>query len=256
MSKIKNSKFFTLSAAAFSVAADLGEDEENFATYLKWAIDGFRKFNFETSYDIRVEEIAMKPHKQIDWPEDMVDWNKIGFRVGDTIKVFTNDNSIPKYFDKINGVPQENAPALSVASTDEFVPFMGSEDFFSSGGSHFYGALVNYNYRGYFDVDNKLRVFNFKQVVNNVNTIYLEFITDGIDYTGQTICPPQAFKCLQDYIHWQRKKHSDDYSDSQAEMAKRDYKQEFDDVLVYNLKMSLDDIKEALRSGNKQTTKS
>lgn len=257
MSDYKQRKFFTLLAAAYSVAADLEEGEERVATYLKWAIDGFREFQFNTAYYVDVAEIAMKPNKQIDWPEDMVDWSMIGFKSGDTIKVFTNDPSIPKTFETINCEPQENKPStdFSAILTDEFIPFLGS-DFFSSSGSHFYGMVMPHNYRGYFDVDNRLRVFNFKRLVNNINTVYLQYFGDGINYNGQTFVPPQAFKCLQKYIHWQRKEHSDEFSDSAAQRAKEIYEDAFDEVLVMNLKLSLEDIKEALRSELKQTPKS
>lgn len=256
MAEIRNNKFYTLSAAAYSAISDIKGTEELFPEFLKWAREGYMEFNFDTSYEIHFAEIKMKSWKQIDWPDDMVWWHKIGFRVGDVVKVFTNDESAPKSFDEINCVKQENLPAaaadLSSISANELAPFLGTDDFFAPGQDHFYGAMLNYNYRGYFDVDARQRVFNFKRVVSNVNTVYLEYITDGINYDGQTIVPPQAFKNIVDYCHWQRREHADDPG---AERAKRIYEDGLDKVMVRNLKLSLDDIREALWSGQKQTPK-
>lgn len=253
----ENSEFYTASAAVYSVLADLKQGMEHFEQYLKWCLDGVSEMNFDVLHEIHAAEIEMKPWKQIDWPKGMVDWTKIGFRCGDQVKVFVADGSIPKVYDKVNGVPQPHEPTPNISDlpmSDEVIPFVGLDNFFG-GGEHLYGYMSTYNYTGYFDVDRKNRQFNFKRVVNNINKIYLEWISDGINPTGQTIIHPYAFKALQYYIHWQRKLFDDRFGEGERQAAQRLWEKQIDKVVIRNMNLSIEDIKDALRAGYKQTIK-
>jgi hypothetical protein len=253
--QIRKHEFYTLSAAVYSALQDIEAGEERFNQFLKWAREGYQEFNFDVANEIHVAEISMKPNKQIDFPENMVDWTKVGFRSGDVIKVFTQDRDIPKFFDKVDCEPQENKalPGLNEIAAEQLIPFV--DDGFYTGESNFYGAQVNHNYRGYFDVDQRNRVINFRQTVSGVTKVYLEYITDGINYGGKTIIHPYAFKAIQNYIHWQRKEHDDRYGLGDRKRAEELWKKELHQVVVRNLNLTIEDIKEALRSGNKQTPK-
>ena len=114
---------------------------------------------------------------------------------------------------------------------------------------------MNYNHAGYFDVDWKSRLIHFKHTVPSAAKVYLEGITDGIDYSGQTVIHPYAFKALQQYVHWQRKEHDDRYSAGDAARAKYLWEEELNECIVNNLNLSIQDIQEALRSGYRQTIK-
>ncbi|HEY8971520.1 MAG TPA: hypothetical protein VIM64_20600, partial [Puia sp.] len=202
------------------------------------------------------EEIEMKPWKQIDCPCDMVDWIVIGFRSGNQVRVFTQKNNIPKIFDKVDCVPQENKPkGLLTAPFEEYVPFLDFDARYYPGSNHYYGAVLDYNYSGYFDLDWRNRVINFTRVVPEGTRVYLQYITDGINPTGYTVIDPHAHKCLQNYIHWQRKEHDDRYSLGEKARAEDVYLKSYNKVLMRKLTLTIEDIKEALRSGNRQTIK-
>ncbi len=241
-------KFFTASAAVYSVLEDIQAGVERYNQFLKFAIDGIRLFNFDYTPEIKFIETEMGINKQIEVPCDFVDWSLIGFKVGTGLRVFTQDKRIPL---------RSNCPPVSEASTSSVVEFLGCEDYFNNcnGGDHYYGATMDYNFAGYFRVDYRNRVINFENLVNNVNKVYMDYITDGVNYSGQTIIPAQSFRALQLYIHWQRKEYDDRYNQGESERAKRIYEEEMDAVLVRNMNMSLDDIKEIIRSSYKQTVK-
>ncbi|MGC3945362.1 MAG: hypothetical protein QM762_12750 [Chryseolinea sp.] len=253
-------KFYTASAAVYSVLEDLQYGEERFNQFLKWAFDAVRELHFDVLHEVHVDEFEMTPWKSLEFPCDMVGWSKIGFRCGDVVKVFTQDSGISKYFDKDSkGVPQENksggCPDLADAgcSGDDIIFY--SDDFFSTGYGHYYGTACNYNHAGYFSVDWRNRVFNFRNTVNNVSKIYLEYITDGLNPTGKTVIHPYAFKAVQDFIHWKRKEYDDRFSESERDRAQKLYENEVEKVLMRNLTLSIEDIQEALRSGYRQTIK-
>lgn len=250
--KYSNSKFYTLSAAVRSVLEDIQAGEERFNQFMKFAMDGYKEFQFDANLEFNVAIIDMKPHKQIDFPCDFVDWNFIGFKTGNTLNEFTKDR-IPKHFEVVNCVPQENKDMHPAMDAFPDFEWFYNHDIYDVG--HHYGLPAAHNYNGYFDVDWKNRVFNFKRVVNNVNKVYLEYISDGINPSGKTIIHPYAFKCIQDYIHWQRREHDDKYSLSDKQRAKFLYEEQFGKLLLRQLDLSIEDIKEALRSGNKGTPK-
>jgi hypothetical protein len=253
---IDNAKFYTLSAAVYSCLEDIQAGEERFNQFLKWAIDGFQEFHFEAAREIEVGVFEMNPWKQIDYPSNLVAISKVGIQIGNSIATFTIDKNIPKYFNEVDGIKQENtdAPMLDESLlANDLIPFF-TDDYFSGSGSY-YGKPAQHNYSGYFDLDEKNRVINFKRTVTGQSLIYLEWITDGINPTGRTVIHPHVFKCIQNYIHWQRKEHDDRYGGGEAERARTLYNNSFQDVLVRQLDLSLADISEAARSGAKQTTK-
>lgn len=253
-------RFYSLSAVAYSCAADIKAGDDVIADFLHWAIEGYKEFHFDLGRGIKVVEIEMKPWKQIDFPCDMVDWTLVGFKVGNFLKVLTGDARIPKTFDQEDCVPQENQnyPSINDAPVMDIIPFYPGTGFIGEGSFYpqLYGNKVNYNYLGYFDVDWDKRVINFKQTVPNHTKVYLEYITDGINYDGQTIVPPYCFKCIKNYVHWQRKEHDSRIGLAEKDRAQRLYEKKFDEVAVRQLDLSIDDIREAIWTGYTQSPKS
>lgn len=253
--KYQNSKFYTISAAVYKVLEDLQYGEERFNQFLNFAIDGAKRLNLNVKTEIHFGEFDMTPWKTLVWPDDMISWNVLGIRVGNGIKVFVRDRNIPKFRDLIDCVPQENKPVprIDLVEVGPLIPFLGYNNYFSSYGTHYYGALVRRDYEGYFDVDEKNRLFNFKEVIPQGKKIYLEWIGDGLNYNGQTIIHPTVFPCLVDFIHWQRVKFDGNYGLGEIRMFKDDFDQSVDEALVNNLDMSVDEVRNALSYGYTQT---
>jgi hypothetical protein len=247
--------YYTISAAVWSVLEDMQAGAERFNQFLKFAIDGARMFNFDMLHEVKSVEIEMEPWKQICFPGDMVDWHKIGFRYGDGVMVFVNDSTVPKLFDKNDDCEPQPHKYPDGAVPDGTT--IGEAIVFDSymDGDHYYGVQASVNYAGYFDVDERNRVFNFKRTITSQTQVYLEYITDGINYSGQTVIHPYAFRALQLYIHWQRKEYDDRFGLGERERAQRIFEREFDDAMVRNLNMSIEDVHDALLAGYKQTIK-
>lgn len=245
-------RFYTLSAVAYSCLEDIQEDESQFSRFLHFAMEGYRDFHIDQSHELHAEEIEMKGWNQIDFPTRMIDWVKLGFKDGNLIRVLTREHhgNVPKTFDIVGGVPQPNLPPTDLfpgVVDNSALPFLGFGNFF--GADHYYGYSAGYNYLGYFDVDMQNRVFNFKDTISKYTKIYLEYVTDGINYNGQTMVNPLAFKLLKLYVHWMRKENDDRYSLGEKDRAQRLYNQEMMRVAERMLNLSIDTIREILRSG-------
>jgi len=243
--------YYTISAAVWSVLEDMQAGAERFNQFLKFALDGARLFQFDMLHEVKSVELEMEPWKQICFPGDMVDWHKIGFRHGDGVAVFVNDPTVPKIYDGSPCDPQAHKAPENDGTTIADAELIDSY----LDGDHYYGAEAGVNYAGYFDVDERNRVFNFKRTIASLTKVYLEYITDGINYSGQTVIHPYAFRALQLYIHWQRKEYDDRFGLGEKERAQRLFEREFDDAMVRNLNMSIEDVHDALLKGFKQTIK-
>lgn len=247
MKEFDRSRFYTLLAVAYGVAKDLQENNTRVHYYLHLALEGYREFSFDYSAELKAVEIPLKSWKQIDFPCDMVDWVRVAFKCGDLLKVLTQDTYIPKTFDKVNCVPQENKPinmAHPIAAGD--IPFYVWE---RNDVALYYGQNIGYNYLGYFDVDWKQRVINFKELVTGYEKVYLEYISDGLEATGMTVVNPYAYWCLKQWVKWQRKENDDRYSVGEKKAAKQEYKESLTDYQERITHMDVDDVKEAIREG-------
>jgi hypothetical protein len=256
---IEQNQFYTLSAMVWSALEDIQAGEERFNQFLHYAYEFAREYHMDMGRKVEAGEFEMKPWKQLDLPCDAVDVTIVGFKCGNMIKTFTYDRNIPKTFDKsdTNCDPVENTPCCHVNDlevSDDKLPFFGA---YGRDGlmNKYYGLAVRQNYLGYFDIDWTKRVINFKETVKGQNKVYLEWITDGVNHDGETVIHPYAFRLGKLWIHWQRKENDDRFPMGEKERAMRLYNNEVDNVLIRQMNMSIQDIKEALRSGYRQTPK-
>lgn len=248
-------KYYTLLSAAYSVCHDLGEDEARVEQYLGYARDGYREFHFDHGFGVKVVEVDMKPWKQIDFPCDMVDWTKVAFKVGNRLLIVTQDSNTPKTYDKEGCTPIANLPVPNPNVEDGLIPLYIYDGDLTGDQGKYYGSLVQYNYVGYFDVNWKKRVFDFKDTVEGFNKVYLEYIDDGLNYSGATIIHPYAWNAIKLYIKWQRKENDDRYSESSKERAQRQWNQALHKFDMRMLHITVEDIREAVRLGWKLVVK-
>lgn len=241
-------EFFTASAATYSALEDLQYGVERFNQFHKWCLDGVLKMGLSGNYQVHSEEIAMLPWKAIRWPERMVTWSKIGIRCGGQFLAFINDEDMPMIHDEINCVKQpfDNSNIANAGMTDMYIPFYTEDLYYSGGGSHYYGVVAS-NAPGFFKADKRNRMFYFNCVVDNISSVYLEYITDGVNPEGTTIISRPFFLPLQNYIHWKRKAFDKNFGEGERQAAKAEFKQSFDDALVEDLDVSIEDIMDVLR---------
>jgi hypothetical protein len=226
---------------------------ERFNQFHKFCIDGVMEMNFSGNPQIQTVEIDMLPWKAINFPDDMVDWAMIGFRCGSEVKAFVRDE-LSLIRDTKDCVPQPYTDCIDKAPNSGWeVPFF-LDDQYASGGNHYYGKICT-GAPGYFDADEKNRIFNFAGPVNNINKVYLKYISHGINPTGKTIIHPYFFKPLQYFIHWQRKLHSGSFGEGERQAAQRLYENSFDNALVNKMDLSIDTILDILRRNYVQTPK-
>lgn len=250
MNQIDRKRFYTLMAVAYSVAADLKEGNERVQYYLHLAMEGYREFNFDHAHQVKVVELPMTAWKTLDWPSDMVDWVKVGFKDGNMIRFMTQDAYIPRTFDKDpNNVGKflENKPPIIMKETEVSGYPVWVYD--GQGVAKYYGNDTNNNGLGYFDADMSERMFYFKETVSMYSSVYLEYISDGLECGAMTVVNPYSFMTLKDWVKWQRKENDDRFGAGDKQRAKIQYEQTLFKYMTRIVHMDIDDVHEAIMSG-------
>jgi hypothetical protein len=244
------------------VCMDLGEGEERYEQYLHWALEAHKDWHLDQAKEIKTVQIDLTPYKAAALPDDFVDWTKVGIKCGNTILTFAKDNYMP--------FPEDN-DGDNVVDVDEDCPRFDVGDYsvVDANGyslnsfSHYYyntlndkgqdtgnlfGLTAKDNYQGYFRLNKEREEIQFRSRILNLETIYLEYISNGYNPCGMSYVHPYAAKLINLYVHWMRKKHNRLSARWQIDDAKTDYWQEHDRVSGRMFDLTAEDILEAWRS--------
>lgn len=197
--------------------------------YLQWAILGVREINMWAINNVKVAYIPMNVNKSITLPMDYVKYTKIGLCMGDgdcsrVISLgLNNDLCLPREKDDC-GDDIINAVANTI--TDEaiagyFPTFYSFVDHYHNGQyvAGVYGLGGGFHDH-YYREDKQMNTIQFDSEVPG-GTIVLEYISTGIEPSGNTLIPVIAVETLRSWTHWQRIENRKDYSRNEKD-SKRD----------------------------------
>lgn len=206
-------KLITLDYIVRSYLLERGRSLHYYVEALQHAIDCVRELNFDSIRNIKPVMLTINSYNSVDLPCDYIDYAKVGVPVGQYIYPLVERNSMNRLVNyNTNGQP---------------IPYPTLEEQYGSGSWGFplwndgYGYYYWYNnninshgefYEGmfnhvpsYHDSFIVLTERNQIQVDNcfSQNTLYLEYITDGLDCcSGSTMITEYAYSCIKDYIYW------------------------------------------------------
>lgn len=240
-----------------NVQNDLGEESAHkFSQYLHWAVQGVKMVYRSSLGFNKVAILELRPNKTALFPADYKDWVQVGIQVGDTLQVLSqNKDNLPMNWDKnAQGQPIANKHANDSLDIPFAVPIFSEQ---------LLGYYQHRNYYGYGDGGhNKFGEFRMdydrNQIVFSSNTptdtIYLEYISDGIECDGTTKVHWLLLQALVDYVHWQRTRHRTDLI-GQAREYERSYWNEMRKAKRAMNALTIEDIDKAVRANYKQTVK-
>jgi hypothetical protein len=227
----------------------------NYVKFLKWGLDCVQELRLDSLQEIKSVDLTTSSLATIPFPVDMVKWTKIGVREGDRVKVFTMNNSIAFGNPVECGQEQPNSayhPSYEINTEDERAALFGYWfGGYSSGAIFGYGQGVQGD--GQFRVDLDKREFRFSSQYAN-RDIILEYVSSGINPSGETLVEESARQAIIEYIHWLRKERSDKYSLSDKDRSKFLYDEALRKVQRRALP-DIDTIVASVRKGYKQTPK-
>lgn len=201
---------------------DLGEDTEHlYQRCLHWGFEGLKDWNFDAAKEFKTVKLEMSPSKTINLPLDYVDYCKIGTVIGDKVFTFLMNPNIEVLHDV-----DDCGDVLEKPTENNIYSF--SSYYFGYNG--YYGFNHNLYGGNRYDIgtcriDRHRNQIVFSSEVDRTE-VYLEYITNGLNPTGESLVNPYAAKVLKLYILWSRKENSDKYSGSIKERARFLYYEE------------------------------
>ncbi len=170
--------------------------------YLSYAIKSFRQFMIDESREVKTTLLIMDNKKSVKFPNDLIQWTKIGLIFKDRVKLFIPDETIALHFEKEGGVYQPNDPWVSRDALN--LPF-----------SNFYDDVrgrINlplkgkaYNSIGYYRFNKACREIQFDAAVDKCS-VYVEYIANVCGPCNKTYVPIVAMDMIQEAIQYYDRK--------------------------------------------------
>ena len=245
--------FVTIDSIVRSALMDINESLHRYEQFKHFAIEGYRDFHFDLSQEIKTAYLPLTPWKALELPIDYVDFVMIGVNMNGDIRVFTNDDRIALPDEAIiDGDPDAATEEgdLPLETTGQRVHFYNVNSRGEDAGQ-LYGLLVKNNGVGYWKMNPERREIQFSPHVNANTTIYLEYISDGINPCEKTVVNIYAAKLIKLYIHWQRHSFAKSSTHADKREAKDNYWNEFYKVQNRIQKITAADVLEVARDGYK-----
>ena len=170
---------------------------------LEWVLRGIKKLNFDTLKSVKSANIQLNDNNTIDLPIDCITWTRVGFKRGDKIYPLSqkHDGAFP--IDNYpNGNPKKD---IHVESSYPYLSTFGFGYTWSNINYRFpdgqnVGRLFGYggghNTLGYFKEWKERNQLVFINLRKNCKEIYIEYITNGMSATGDTLVDSRAEEFL------------------------------------------------------------
>ena len=222
--------YVTLDSVINNVINDTyGASEHDYMRYLQWGIRGVKKFNFDIVSSFKAVQIPVTETGTINLPADFVDYVVIGVIASGRVVTLTRNREM-NMTTNVNDCGQ--AILTERGNNTRQIPGV-----FEDAGWYFYnyrngqnlGQIFGYGGiredQGY-QIDKEAGIIQF---TNNMvgSDIYLEYASDGLTYTGDTLVHVHSEEALIQWIHWKRMQHKPGTAVSQKQIAEEAFRQEY-----------------------------
>jgi hypothetical protein len=241
--------YVTINEIVKNALIDIGEQTEHlYQRFLHWSLEGLKDFSFDTAKEIKTIAIPMNATKTIDFPPDYVDWTKIGTVVGGRVWTFAVNHQmeLKKEVDECGNPIAQPTHLHADAVTD--LTHYGGYWFYNYHGHQTYGYGGACHNIGYYRINRERRQIQFSSEVNT-QEIYLEYMTNGVNTSGESVVNAYAAKLIKLYILWMRKEHSNQFHTYEKERARTLYYNELRMVRARLSNFDVQDFIEATRKG-------
>lgn len=226
--------------------------------FLVYAKDGLRELAFDLPIlPARYKCLVVDQDTYTaELPNDFVDKVRVSVRVGQYVVPLvedTNLQTIPNYDSSFQVQPYSDGVQVPDSQTDSVYGYYNQ----TGGYAAPYWWLVNWNswgentgrlfggVTGYNDTYKINKLENNIKINENlsIEEVVLEYISNGMDADSATHIDAYAQMAIEKFCMWQFKEHNRTYSEGEAQIALKDYR---DEVAVLRARlnpMTLDDLK-------------
>lgn len=225
----------------------------NYNKFMLWAMEGLQEMRIDDFQEIKSILVTTTTIATLPFPVDMVKWTKIGEVSGDRVKVFTINNKIMLNHKTDCGVEQNNGK-YKAKTPNNLLPYAEDGHYFNGYGlSTIYGYGNGVQGDGQFREDKSRREFQFSSQYASKD-IVLEYVSTGLNPSGQTYVEETIRKAVKEYIFWWKTERDRAASGGEKDRAKYLYDMA---ARVANRRnsLSLDTIQAVLRKSYTQTAR-
>jgi hypothetical protein len=176
----------------------------------------------------------------VNLPTDYLSYSKIAVVKDGALWVLTLNENMPLARDMECG--EETNENTALVEGDNAAYFIG----------HYHDSLWvprayamggGFNTEGYYRIDHKMNRIQFQDTTAmEGTTIVLEYVSSGVDVTGQTLIPRAAVPVIKGYIHWKRVEYDVRVADAQKERKRQLYLQEIEKFRLLELGLTRDEL--------------
>lgn len=216
--------------------------------YMKYAVDFLKKVSLNHSFMDKTVVLRMDEKKAIQFPPDLINWNKIGWQSGDRIIAFQRDPTIALHQsyedDAISATPNQRYNINQPWPYNNSMPQVNFYNYYMEDGSVGYLKAygVGYNGIGYYRVNRSTREIQFSAEIPIDFEIYLEYKTSGFNPKSKSTIPLIMSKLCEDYIDWQEARHKLGAASVEAQARMIEFNREYDEVLSQLDKWTVDEL--------------
>jgi len=163
--------------------------------YLSYAIKSYRQFKIDDSLEVKTTKLTLDPKKAAKYPNDLIQWNKIGIKFADRVAIILPDSTISLLHEKEGAVYKANDPWIS----NEILTaqFHDTQNLDNLDGLVFQGK--GYNSVGYYRFNDACREIQFSAELDRCS-VYVEYIAMCSSPCNKTYVPIIAMDMLQEAI--------------------------------------------------------
>jgi len=223
--------------------------------FLMWGMEAVKTLNMDTVSNIKTVVLTTTSAATLPFPDDYLNWIKVGFKKGDRVQVMTvNEKLTTHHTQDTSGNDVNNTQYTANYTSGD--SFEGGEyygywfwnvyyDGGNSGNIFGYGNGVQGD--GEFKIDRENRRFQFDSGFINTQ-ILLEYTHTGLNPSGDTMVDELMSLCVKLYILWKHSSRSKRYGLAERQMAKDEYYNERRFVGRRTSNMSTEDIVASIRN--------
>lgn len=204
------------------------QDDFNLSNYLKYLVfakEALRSWKLDKKSETTVLVSTTSSIATLAFPDDYLQWSRIGTLEGDRVKNFIVNNHLALYHTEEDGVEVNNSPYEPSFST----PISNGVNT-----AYSYGVLYNpsgsiygfgnggYLNDGQFRIDAVNRRFQFSSDYADTE-VYLEYVGTGLHPTAATVVDGNTSLTIKRYIRWQAIETSRTASMGEKQRAEQQY---------------------------------